>query len=282
MNKAIITLVLLALAAPNAVLAMNTGAADVEQIPSPEYIEFYQVLEQRGNSLWGHRLISKEEMKARVLARQQQKKAEQQDKKEAKDELKADQKEAKAAAKEAKKLEKIPSPPFIKFFEGVQKVGTSLWGFVKKSWAYGLGRITAENAPCVATALGNRDAAIRTAIAANNTAMLAAYDARSTCQQTALTKDTPNEMVTALLQCGSAYQAARKEAGKLLLTSRQTAWELFRGDLKECGQAVNPDLEDADETTQDIVDAIDDEDTTDVADDSDEDEDADDDDQDED
>lgn len=256
-KKILIAALLVFFAMPNLALAVTSD--DLEQIPSPDYLPFYKVLEKRGGSLWGHRLISKDEMKRKLSEKKSEKKESVDLKKTEKETVKIDKKEAKAAGKEAKKLEKIATPSHIKFFDGIRQVGNALWGFVKNSWAYGLGRITKDNAACVATAVGARDAAVRSAIVANDAALLAAHDARSACQQTAFTEETANEMALALVECNKAFEMSRKTAWKGFLSSRDSAWKQFREELKKCGQAANAALLEADGDTVDVVEALDDE-----------------------
>ncbi|KPJ84945.1 hypothetical protein AMJ57_05060 [Parcubacteria bacterium SG8_24] len=250
----------IAFAVPQLASAIHPESAPgLEKIPSPEYIKYYQVLEERGNALWGHRLITKEEMKAKIAAEQAAKKAAQQEKKEVKEEWQEEKQTVKATDKAAKKLEKIPAPPYVKFYEGIQQIGNALWGYFKNTWAYGLGRITTDNAPCIAEAMGTRDGSVRAAQVTHDQAMLDAFDVRSACHQEALSQDSAKYMLKALVQCNTDFLKDRKTVWKEFDTARDAAWKQYRDDLKVCGKISNPALEEASEETQEIIDEIDDE-----------------------
>jgi hypothetical protein len=254
MKRLLITAAVLSLLLPSLVLA----ADESEKVPHPDYIPFYKNIEQRGNSLFGHKMMTLEEMKVKIAERQAAKKSERDTKKSGMEKQQTAKKAEQGTKKDEKNLEKIPAPAMIKFFEGIRQQGNALWGFVKESWGYGLGILTKDNAACVAVAVGNRDAATKSAISANDQAMLAAFDVRSSCTQTAFGKATLTEIISGLMSCNKDYLVARNEVNKKFVSARDIAWKAFREDLKKCGTTVNPALHEAAPDTQNLLDAIDD------------------------
>jgi hypothetical protein len=254
MKRLLVTAAVLSLLVPSLVLA----ADEAEQVPAPDFIPYYKNIEQKGNALFGHKTMTMEEMKAKIAEKQAAKKAELEKKQ-------TEKKTGQEQKQTEKKLEKIPVPGMIKFFEGIRQQGNALWGFIKDSWGYGLGNLTKENASCVALAVSNRDGSVRAAIVANDSAMLTAFDARSSCAQTAFTQSALKDIVTGLVKCNTDFVKARDAANKTMATARDSAWKLFREELKDCGGRINPKLQEASGPTQELLGALDDQEIDDVA-----------------
>ena len=129
--------------------------------------------------------------------------------------------------------ERIAHPGEIGNYTQITKSGNAMYG-IRKPGAPKLAFIDASKAPCVKTAISNRDAAVRTAILGQQQAMLAAMDARTTCDLAALDKASAQEQSDANKACIEADQKARDAANTQFESARNNAQAAFQTAVRSC------------------------------------------------
>lgn len=130
--------------------------------------------------------------------------------------------------------EKISHPGEIRNFDGIKRIGNSLWGHRKQAKS---AMVSAEARTCVAAAITKKDAAVKSALAAFTASTTAAIDARTSCQINAIGLTTATDQQKANMTCTAAYKASAKANLKALGMARDTAWKTFRTEVKACSPA---------------------------------------------
>lgn len=181
-----------------------TDTPKLERIPSPAYIQFFQMIRREGNTLFGIR-------KATTTPRLEPKKFDE--------------------TASSTKLEKIDHPSLISMFEKIQRIGTTLWGIRKKATSTPF-IITPEMATCVATAINVKDKALIARVSSAATELNAALLARSACQQTAvIATTTPRDALNVCVKTFNAAHKTIKEASKKV---QNDTWKIYKNSLQAC------------------------------------------------
>lgn len=183
--------------------------ADLEKIPSPEYIKYFQMIKKVGNSLFGVR-------KATTTDRVEPKKSE-----------------------DSNKLEKIEHPGLVNMYEKIQRIGTALWGIKKRATSTPF-IIAPEVSACVVSAIDVKDKALMARITAAATETNSALAARSTCQQAAVVAtSSPREILNACVKTfNDAHKVIRETSKKL----QSDTWKTYQESLKACRTSATSTL----------------------------------------
>lgn len=159
-------------------------------------------------------------------------------------------------SRDTRNLEKIAHPAYIKDFEAIQRIGNALWGKRKTESGNSASRIS-EGRPesaksvrsdqsqnrvkveesakdCVKTAIEAKDSNLKDGLTAYNTSMLAAIDARTSCQTAALDLSSVSEQQQASQTCIRTYHQTVGQALKTLKMTKETGWRTYRDALKTC------------------------------------------------
>ncbi len=179
----------------------TTVPADLEKIPSPEYIKYFQMIKKIGNSLFGVR-------KATSTERIELKKPE-----------------------DSNKLEKIEHPGLVNMYEKIQRIGTALWGIKKRATSTPF-IIAPEISACVVSAIDVKDKALMARVTVAATELNVALSARSACQQAAvIATSSPRETLNACVKTfGEAHKVIREASKKL----QSDTWKAYQESLKAC------------------------------------------------
>jgi hypothetical protein len=128
-------------------------------------------------------------------------------------------------------LEKILTPADIKFYEKIQKIGSSLWG-VRKMSQNRLRLVQAGEATCVQAAIKTKDGAWLAQIDSFQESLKAAINKRSACQQNAISStEKQSENLEACLKDFQSSQKLLKETEK---NSYSAITKTYQQSLKGC------------------------------------------------
>jgi len=217
---------------------MIVNGQALEKIPSPDQIKNFRIMKNENGVLYGIRLQN-------INANQAQNQNKTQAQTNAQSQIKTSAQAQVGANTSSSKLEKIPAPQFIKDYEKIQKIGTALWG-IKRT-------ITNANAnasvnankdanryrvvgsdikTCVATAIKDKDVALKARLVSNNSDLSNLIDARQACQLIALeSTDGQGGKINA---CNLDFQAKHQNMLKVMKESQASIWTEYKNDMKAC------------------------------------------------
>lgn len=171
--------------------------ADLEKIPSPEFIKQYSNIVKQGAELWG---VKKPQADNQGLSK----------------------------APSENKLEKIIAPQFASLYEKIKKVGNALWGMPKKPVRI----VTSDLRACVITAIDLKDESVSENNLKVATDINLAISARNACQKTAFNA-TSSQMIE-LHKCVAAFKDARQKIKEESNKLHSTIWNKYKTDLISC------------------------------------------------
>ena len=103
--------------------------------------------------------------------------------------------------------------------------------------------IIKANPACAQAAVEKRDSVIATALQKYTTDWISILNKRTDSQKLAFTKNQ-NERTNALKAANSVKQVETAKVQRVLIQSKKLAWDIFRVEIRACGFASNPLLED--------------------------------------
>ncbi|MEI6835574.1 MAG: hypothetical protein WCK59_01960 [Candidatus Falkowbacteria bacterium] len=133
-------------------------------------------------------------------------------------------------------LERIASPEQIKLFDQIKKIGNDLFGLRKKS-AYVLPTMTPNLVTCTSAAIDVKDVAISASLTSAASEISSAISARGTCQKAALALSSNQQ--TALNACNKTFQDTQKKANDKARNSQKEIWTTYSNSLKTCAQTAS-------------------------------------------
>jgi len=140
------------------------------------------------------------------------------------------------AAPSGQNMEKILSPDLIKFFTGIKKIGSSLFGMRIGGTAQHP-VVTSDESACVIAAIQAKDQAATSAVNDYASAFAAAVSARTACQTAAL--GSTDGQQDALAKCVKAFTAAAVQAKAAQAKAQAAAWSDYRTALRACAPAAS-------------------------------------------
>lgn len=130
---------------------------------------------------------------------------------------------------ETKVLEKISAPHLMPWFENIQRRGNALWGFRIHPFFL---IATASSSPCVIAAIEAKDKAIIENSVSQNNEFVAAVNARTACQKTALS--TTEKQRENLAKCASAFNNEWKASQQKYFNAQKSIWKTYKESLMVC------------------------------------------------
>ena len=223
--------------------AWTASAEELEKIPSPDQVPYYQVMRRENGVLYGIKLKNQEQQR---LATSTSQKLERIASPEELKNFKVIKKEdgilfgirIKETEEKQQGLEKISTPSLLPLYENVKKIGTALWGVKKKASSTPASvkparvAVTSESLTCVQSAITSKDAALIINVKQAAEAAEAAISARSQCQKAAL--ERADGQFAALDNCLRSFKESVSKMQKEQRDSHQQAWNEYRAALKSC------------------------------------------------
>ncbi len=133
-------------------------------------------------------------------------------------------------------LEKIVSLDQVKFYDKITKIGDELFGLRKKG-TYVLPSMSTELIACVSAAIDAKDLKLIEVLNTTATEISTAITARGTCQKAALLLTEKRQ--DALGSCNKTFQEAAKVAREKAKKAQNEIWKVYTTSLKACSTTAS-------------------------------------------
>jgi len=212
----------------------------LERIPSPGQIKNFKMIKNEQGVLYGIRLHN---ITTSQVQNQNKTQVKNQEPINAKANNQAQLNSESQANIKAGKLEKIPAPQFIKDYEKIQKIGTALWGVKKETVNKNINDnmkaapnryrvIGSDIKTCVATAIKDKDVALKAQLVSNNSDLSDIIDARQACQLIAL--ESMGGQEDKINTCNRDFQAKHQKLLKGMKENQKNIWKTYKDDMQAC------------------------------------------------